>query len=273
MSILHAVILGLIQGLTEFLPVSSSGHLVIFQGQLGMDEPRLAFDILLHTGTLGAVIICYRWEVLRLMKALLSFIAPGLVQVEARWRRFLALIIVSSVPTFILGYFIGERMKWVFASPLFAASMLLVTGVFLKFTGVKRVVGRSGKGVEKITVADALIVGAAQGAAVFPGISRSGATISTGLFLGFNREEAVRYSFLAAAPAMVAAQLWSMREGFEMAPGEWPAYISGAAVAFAVGYAALKTLIRITTRGRLSLFSYYCWGLGALVIIAFLMRG
>lgn len=273
MSVLQAIFLGLVQGLTEFLPVSSSGHLVILQSQLGMEGPQLLFDILLHTGTLAAIIICYRLEVWNLLKALLSYIAPGKVTVENQWRRLLALIIVSFVPTGIIGYLIGEKLEWVFASPLFAASMLLITGTFLRFTGLKKVSQRAVKSGEKLSARDSFVVGVAQGIAVLPGISRSGATISTGLFMGFSREEAVRFSFLMLLPATAAAQIWSLRgdpAAHGMAAAEWPAYLAGAAVAFLTGYVALKKLIRITARGKLHLFSYYCWAVGALAI-AFLL--
>lgn len=266
MSVLQAIFLGLVQGLTEFLPVSSSGHLVILQSQLGMKEPQLALDILLHTGTLAAVIICYRLEVWNLLKALLSYIAPGKVTVEKRWRRLLGLIVVSFVPTGIIGYLIGEKLEWVFASPLFAASMLLITGTLLRFTGLKKVSESAVKSGERISARDSFIVGVAQGIAVLPGISRSGATISTGLFMGFSREEAVRFSFLMLLPATAAAQIWSLRSGHAVTAAEWPAYLAGATVAFLTGYVALKKLIQITARGQLHLFSYYCWAIGGLAI-------
>lgn len=266
MSMLHAIFLGLVQGLTEFLPVSSSGHLVILQSQLGMEGPQLLFDILLHTGTLAAVIICYRLEVWNMLKALLSYIAPGKVTAEERWRRLLGLIVVSFVPTGIIGYLIGERFAWVFGSPLFAASMLLITGTLLRFTGLKKVTERAVKNGEKLSARDSFVVGVAQGIAVLPGISRSGATISTGLFMGFSREEAVRFSFLMLLPATAAAQIWSLRGDHAIAAAEWPAYLAGAAVAFFTGYVALKKLIQITARGHLHLFSYYCWAVGALAI-------
>jgi undecaprenyl-diphosphatase len=263
---LQAIVLGIIQGLTEFLPISSSGHLVIFQDQLGLKESQLTLDILLHMGTLAAVIICYRQDIKQLLKALFSLLAPGAVKVEARWRRLLGLIVISTVPTSILGLIIGSKMEWVYASPLFAASMLLITGTFLKLTDIKKIPQRAHKNVEKISILDSLLVGTAQGISVLPGISRSGSTISAGLFLGFSREEAVRYSFLVAIPATAAAQIWSMRDNLAVTPGEWPAYAVGTAVAFLVGYAALKKLISITVSGKLHLFSYYCWGVGALVL-------
>ncbi len=270
MSFSHAALLGLIQGLTEFLPVSSSGHLVIFQGQLGIEEPQLLLDILLHMGTLAAVILCYRTEVYELIKALLSIIVPGKVKSEKGWRRLLLLIIISMAPTSLLGLYIGERMEWIFASPLFAASMLLITGTFLWLTRFEKASAGKFKEGAKPSTMDSLIVGAAQGISVLPGISRSGATISAGLFLGFSREEAVRFSFLIVIPATIAAQVWSLRNNITAASTDWPAYAVGTAVAFLVGYFALRKLIRITISGKLHLFSYYCWGLGALVLILLL---
>ncbi len=233
---------------------------------MGLTEPQLALDILLHAGTLAAVIICYRNDIRQLLKALLSIILPGVIKGDARWRRLLGLIVISTVPTSILGLIIGSKMEWVFASPLFAASMLLVTGTFLKLTDVKKVSERAYKNTEKISTLDSLVVGTVQGISVLPGISRSGSTISAGMFLGFSREEAVRYSFLVAIPATAAAQIWSMRDGMAITPGEWPAYAAGVAIAFLVGYAALRKLISITIKGKLHLFSYYCWGAGALVL-------
>jgi undecaprenyl-diphosphatase len=272
MSFLNAIILGLVQGLTEFLPVSSSGHLVILQSLFGMDDPQLGLDILLHTGTLMAIIIYYRSDVIKLLSATVSLAAPTLVREDPPMRRLVGMVVVSSVPTFILGYVIAEKSEWIFASPVFSAWMLLITGTLLMVAHRKRATTRLHKDVGDTSIKDSVLIGIAQGLSVLPGISRSGATISAGLLLGFKREEAVRYSFLVALPAMLGALVWSLKSNFILEPESLPAYVAGTIVAFLVGYAALKKLITITIKGRLHFFSYYCWGLGALVLAVTLLR-
>jgi len=270
MEITKAVILGLIQGLTEFLPVSSSGHLVLGQHLMGLREPELLFDVLMHIATLTAIVIVLRREILSLVSEL--FHLPKHLKnrdaLTAAWRdrpsfRLLALIVMGSVPTGLIGIGLKDVFEALFGSPLAVGAALLATGAVLFLT---RLAPARGRTVEKFKIFDALLVGLAQGLAITPGLSRSGLTISTGLFLGLDRETAARYSFLLFIPAALGAL------GLELIaakPGSFsPVQIAaGFAAALISGLAALVFLLRIVRRGRLHYFAYYCWALGLITLV------
>ena len=191
----HALILGILQGLTEFLPVSSSGHLVLGQSILGLKEPELVFDILLHVGTLAAVLIFYGkdlWRIARGWCASLAGKDPGDGAARTGW-----LLILGSVPAGIVGVFLGGLVEQMFASPKLAACALLVTGGILCLSKPGEDAGR---GEAQMTAKDALIIGIFQAFAIVPGISRSGATIAAALMRGVAREQAARFSFLLSGP-------------------------------------------------------------------------
>ncbi len=272
MSLLHSVLLGLIQGVAEFLPISSSGHLAIAEhllGQTGATEIPGFFDVLLHLGTLVAVFAAYRVDI---RDMILEFFggAGDLIRGTTPTpvppaRRLILLIIVGTLPLFAvlpvkdLVEGLGDNMD-------FVAGALLVTGCLLFASD--RV--RKGRKTERsATMADVLLVGAAQAVATCPGISRSGTTITAGCFVGFERSFAVRFSFLLSIPAILGANILSLKDALE-AGVVWedaPVYLVGVAVAAVVGYACIRLLKMIAEKGRFGFFAYYCWFAGIVTLI------
>ena len=256
MTFTHALLLGLLQGLTEFLPVSSSGHLVIAQHFLpGFDQPGLAFDIMLHLGTMIAVLLYFRREVG------LMLVSPLRQGPEARtYRKMLGLILLASVPTALIGLGFKDFFEGLFENLQLVAVMLLVTGVLLFLAERFR---RPGRKEGQLTISDALVVGTVQGLAIIPGISRSGSTISALLLKGVDGETAARFSFLLALPAVFGAALLSLRDLQQVATAEIPVYLVGAGTAFLVGLVSIHFLLAVVRRKRLIGFAIYCWLVGA----------
>jgi undecaprenyl-diphosphatase len=270
MQALKAVILGIVQGLTEFLPISSSGHLVLLQNLFGLTEPELLFDVVLHCGTLLAIVIVFRQEVLSLVYEFFrlpkSLWGHGTAGRSWRYRphfRMLVLIIVGSVPTAIIGLGFKDVFESLFGSTLAVGIALLVTGLVLFCT---RWVGARGRGIDGFRARDALVVGLAQGLAITPGISRSGFTISAGLFLGLDRELAARYSFLMSIPAILGALVLELREARAGAFGAIDLGL-GFFAALVAGVFALIVLMKLVEQGRLHWFAGYCWLVGSIVIV------
>lgn len=276
MSLLSSVILGLIQGITEFLPISSSGHLAIAEHLLhttGTEAPGF-FDVLLHLGTLVAVFIAY-WSDIRDM--ILELIA-GARDLARRStpnpvppaRRMILLIIVSTLPLFAV-LPVKKLVEGLADNMYFVAGALLVTGCLL-FASDRVKKGR--KTEKSATLLDALIVGIGQAVATCPGISRSGTTITAGCFVGFDRKFAVRYSFLMSIPAILGANLLSLKDAFEVGIiwADVPVYLVGVVVAAVVGYACIRLLKMIAEKGRFGFFAYYCWIVGALTLIMTLVQ-
>lgn len=259
MTFTHALLLGLLQGLTEFLPVSSSGHLVIAQHFLpGFDQPGLAFDIMLHLGTMIAVLLYFRREVG------LMLVSPLRQGPEARtYRKMLGLILLASVPTALIGLGFKDFFEGLFENLQLVAVMLLVTGVLLFLAERFR---RPGRKEGQLTISDALVVGTVQGLAIIPGISRSGSTISALLLKGVDGETAARFSFLLALPAVFGAALLSLRDLQQVPTAEIPMYLVGGGTAFIVGLAAIHCLLAVVRRKRLIGFAVYCWLVGAGVL-------
>lgn len=270
MNIVEAIVLGAVQGLTEFLPVSSSGHLVLFQNFFGLKEPELLFDICLHVGTLSAVIIVFYREILDILKALFQIptriqTAGGirrLCQVDASIRMAL-MIVVGSIPTAIIGLLFKEITDKLFGSITIVGCMLLVTGTVLWLT---RKIRKEGRLMGKTTLKDALIVGVVQGLAILPGISRSGATISTALFLGVDRKVAGRYSFLLSIPAIVGALVLGLDTPELHTTIPLGTIIAGSVISALVGWLALVILLRVVDRGQLHRFAPYCWLVGMITL-------
>ncbi|MDP2645195.1 MAG: undecaprenyl-diphosphate phosphatase [Desulfobacterales bacterium] len=270
MTTLQAIALGIIQGLTEFLPVSSSGHLVILQNLFGFKEPELFFDISLHLGTLVATCLVFFREIRSVLQVVLTL--PGLIRCPGDLKqlygenepfRLAVLICAASVPTAILGFFFHNIAEQLFGSVGMVGVMLLVTGGFLWASRLSRPEGRP---ILQVTLTDALLIGLVQGIAVIPGISRSGSTISIALLLGIHRMVAGRFSFLMSIPAILGAVVLE----FEIPQG--PGAVSlqmvllGTAFAGIVGYAALKILLRVIQQGHLYWFALYCWLLGGVTL-------
>lgn len=271
MNFFESVFLGFVQGLTEFLPVSSSGHLVLMQNLLGMKEPALLFDTSLHVGTLLAVVIYFRKDLKMMLKEGFRF-TRDLFRRETTWRsldenHYASLVlwtIVGTIPTGLIGLFFKEQLELLFASVPVVSIMLLVTGTFLLAT--RWIPERYSRRIN-IGLFTALAVGIAQGFAIVPGISRSGATIVCGLFFGLAREQAARYSFLLSIPAILGAVVLQMdAEGMGKVGGT--ALLTGFAAAAVVGLIALKLLVNLVRRGRLAYFAPYCWIVGIIGLLA-----
>lgn len=270
MNIFQAIILGIIQGLTEFLPVSSSGHLVIFQHLFGLTEAEFLFDISLHLGTLVAVFIFFRQDIYAIIVSVIRYCRKALTTGSFSFAgedsdfKLALLIVTGSIPTAFIGLLFHRIADRLFSSPLIAGSMLIATGIILFFT---RFVKSSTKKVSLFSFKDSLIIGISQGLAVMPGLSRSGTTIATGLFLGLNHETAARYSFLLSIPAILGASLLS----FGDLPGNTfiplKTSLTGAFTACITGYLALKFLFYVVKKGRLHFFSPYCLIIGIVGIL------
>jgi len=261
MTLLQALLLGLIQGLTEFLPVSSSGHLAITQHFMpGFSQPGVLFDVMLHLGTMVAVVIYFRQDLRRL---LLSPLPGG----SRDARKTLGLIILASIPTGLIGLSFKDFFESQFSNLTAVAGMLLVTGTLLFVAERLRRSRPQGRLEKELSVSDALVVGCAQGLAVMPGISRSGSTIATLLLKGVDGETAARFSFLMALPAVFGATLLQLRHLEELPAGQLPAYLAGTLVAFAVGYAAIHLLLAVVRRQRLIWFAGYCWLVGVALLL------
>lgn len=274
MSLIESILMGIIQGIAEFLPISSSGHLVLFQTFFGMEnveENHMLFTVLLHFGTLISVCVYYWKDILDMIREFFLGIAAiaGKGRGEKKMppaRRMVLLIVVATVPlVFIVP--IKGWMEQIFSSSIMVSIALMLTG-FLLFFSDRMAKGR--KNAKTATVADALIVGCAQAIGTIPGISRSGITISTGLFQGFERKFAVRFSFLMSLPAVVGANILELAEaiGSETAAAiPVPTYIVGIVVSALVGYFAIRLVNILSDQGKFGMFSYYCWvvGLGSLI--------
>lgn len=270
MNILQAIILGIVQGLTEFLPVSSSGHLMLFQHLFGLTEAELLFDVILHLGTLVAVFIFFRQDIYAIIVSVIRYCRKALTTgsfspaSEDPDLKLALLIIIGSIPTAIIGLLFHKIADRLFSSLLISGSMLIATGIILFFT---RFVKRSAKEVSLFSIKDSLIIGISQGLAVMPGLSRSGTTIATGLFLGLNHETAAKYSFLLSIPAILGASLLSFGDLAGNTHIPLTAYLAGALVACITGYLALNFLFYIVRRGRLHYFSPYCIAIGIFSLI------
>lgn len=266
LSVLEAVLLGVVQGLTEWLPVSSSGHLVLVQEIAGL-EATVFFDLLLHVGTLAVVLLFYRDTVLAVLRGLAG--APAALR-EAGWRevwladprrRLAVLVALASVPTAAIGFALEDAFVAAFASTLAVGVGLLATGTWLFLA--RRAPEPD---PERPTWLDALLVGLAQGVAIAPGVSRSGATVGAALQRGVERQPAARFSFLLSAPAIAGATLFRLDEANLGPSTPWGAYLAGTLAAAIVGYAALWLVVRAVERGRFTSFCWYCWALGALAV-------
>lgn len=256
MTITQAILLGTLQGATEFLPVSSSGHLAIAQHFIeDFSQPGLLFDVLLHLGTMLAVVLYFRNDLVRLLASPFRD-APA-------DRKQLLMLIAGSVPTAIIGLAGKDFAEGLFENMLVVGICLLVTGVLL-FVAEKLRARDSGR--RDVNLKDALVTGTLQGFAILPGISRSGSTIAGLLLRGVDGEVAARFSFLLALPAVSGAALLSLRDLDALPAGELPAYCFGAAAAFVTGLLSIHFLLAIIRRRRLALFALYCWLAGGLLL-------
>ena len=257
MTVIKAILLGIIQGLTEFLPVSSSGHLFLAQKILGLKDPELAFDILLHLGTLLAVLFFLRREI---AGVLASFFRRETGFGQAAWgRRDILLLIVSSVPTAVIGYAFHDTVEAGVSVAGVGIGYLLLTA-FLLLSNLRV---RHKMDPERIDLWEALAIGILQGMAVWPGLSRSGSTISIALVLGIGASRSARYSFFISVPAILGAAGLQFHRGAAELPGVLPSAL-GFLIALLVGYLALTFVERLVTRGKFLWFAPYTFLLAVL---------
>ncbi len=253
MTLLQSALLGLLQGITEFLPVSSSGHLVLAQALLpGFEQPGVLFDVMLHFATLAAVLVYFRHDVGRLVRAL----APG---GEPGQRRVGGWIVAATVPTGLIGVLFQDTLESLFHVPRAAAAMLLVTGTLL---WLGETLGRPRDGLERFGLGRSLAVGTVQGLAIVPGISRSGSTIAAACLMGVRPEDAARFSFLLSIPAIVGAVVLQLPHLGGVPREAVPVYALGMATAFVSGVAAIGVLMVAVRNARFRWFALYCWALG-----------
>ena len=275
MTILKAVIFAIVHGIAEFLPISSSGHLSLFQNLLGLDyseEQNLFFTVLLHFGTLVAVVLSY-WSDLR------SMARETVEYVKNRGKgdgsqtpavRKLLLVIIGTLPL-VLILPIHNAVEGLFSNTLFVGLALIVTGFVLLLTDR---IADGTKNEKTVTIGDALLIGLGQAVAVLPGVSRSGTTTAVALCQGTNREFAVSYSFLLSIPAVLGSFLLSLYKAFK-AGVDWslmPLYLVGMLVSALVGLVAIQVMRRVVRTAKLCWFSYYLWGVGALTLILSLLK-
>ena len=272
-----AIVLGAVQGVAEFLPISSSGHLSLLQYFFGMPEPDALYNILLHFATLVAVCAVYRQDLAEMITEFIRAVAELLGRGGKKKRgdvpearRLVLLLVLATLPLFLVLPF-DDLVEAMGANPTFVSLMLLLTGCILFLSDQY---GGGKKSGRTATVRDVLMVGLAQGMATIPGLSRSGTTISAGMALGFERGFAVRFSFLMSLPAVFGATLLKVVKvvgagGFDA--GLLPMYLVGMAVAGVVGYFSIALVKLLADKGKFGKFAYYCWAVGAIALVASLV--
>lgn len=267
---IEAIFLGIVQGLTEFLPVSSSGHLLLGQYFLGLDQERfgLSFDAAIHTGTVLAVVSFFWRDLVGMLMAFLrSLRGPDFSDVQ---QRMAYLIIVATVPAGLIGFFFENFFETVVRSPwVVVFNLVLVGALFI----VGEAVGSQRRQASKLGFKEAVWIGLAQATALVPGISRSGATITLGLFLGLRRDEAARFSFLMSVPITAAAALLSIGDAVSERISAYDAllFTAGSVSSGIVGYLAIRFLLNYLVGHSLRAFAYYRFGLAAVVVALLLL--
>ena len=273
MDIFQAIIIGLVQGLTEFLPVSSSAHLIFAQQALGVSDVGLAFDVLMHVGTLVAVIVYFFNDIVNMIKGFLLSLVDlknGNFMGEIKkdpYKKLAWLTILATIPVGVVGVLFNDMIESMFQGLTIPAFLLLVTGCLL-YVSQRMNSGRID--VRNVTIKEALIMGCGQALAVLPGLSRSGTTIAAGLFAGLDKEFAAKFSFILSIPAILGAAVFQLKD---LSGGniEIGACIAGFVVAVISGYLAISVLLKIVREKSLDIFAYYCWIVGLIVLIGSLI--
>lgn len=261
MEIIWAVILGAVQGITEFFPVSSSAHLSLFPFIFDFKDPGLAFDIALHAGTFVAILVAFWDEWLGLLK--------GVLKKELNFeKKFSLYLILTTIPGAFFGYFFEEKAATVFRNPLLSALVLVLFGVLL--VAVDKLTKKA-ESIEKADAKKAILIGFSQALALVPGVSRSGATITAGRALGFSREAAVKYSFMAALPIIAGATVFGLRD-VEAAKFVSAPWVIGFFASLAASFWAIKFLTKYVKKHSFNIFLYYRIGLAALVVLLYFLR-
>ena len=256
MDLIQVLILAIIQGITEWLPISSSGHLVVAQEYFGL-APPVIFDVLLHVGTLLVVLIAFWKDIAGMLKALAQ------LDFASKEGKLVVFIVVGNIPTALIGFAFRDIFKSFFYNPLAVGIALLGTGCILY-------VSRYGKNGKEMSYLDAFLIGIAQGIAIIPGVSRSGITIATGLLSKLRKETVFKFSFLLSIPAVIGAMI-AESENLFLGEIDGLTMVLGVIVSMIVGYVALKLLQRLLLKERFHLFAYYCWLLGTAVVAITMM--
>ncbi|PIE02575.1 MAG: hypothetical protein CSA81_06215 [Acidobacteria bacterium] len=257
MTLLLAILLGIIQGLTEFLPISSSGHLAVFGAWLGLSEPDIQFDILIHLATLFAICIVYRQDVVHLVKVPLKRDEPSITLLK--W------LILATLPAVAVGFSVKPHLESIHDNLYWVAAFLAMTGAVLLLG--KRLPESQTKTIQQLGFWSVVMIGCAQAFAIMPGISRSGMTIMAGLLIGMKKEEAARFSFLMAIPAIAGAGvLMAFDLELQSVHRHLLPYAAGFVFAFLTSLLALKFLIHILKKDRFFLFGYYCLALALVTV-------
>lgn len=276
MSFVTSILMGILQGIAEFLPISSSGHLALFQyffGGENYEETQMFFTVLLHLGTLISVCVYYWRDVAEMVTEFFAMLGSflsrdrryGKKAVPPAWRLVL-LVIVGTLPLFAV-LPVKDKVESAMSDPKFVSVALLLTGFILWFSDRT---ARGRKTERNATVLDALLVGVAQGIGTLPGVSRSGITISAGLLRGFDRRFAVRFSFLLSLPAVLGANLLTLKDAVQSQSVEvsmLPVYLTGMAVAAVVGWLAIHLVNLLSDKGKFSVFAWYCWVMGGVTLL------
>jgi len=272
MELYQGIILGIIQGLTEFLPVSSSGHLVLGQIFFGITESQLTFDISVHIGTLLAVLVVYAKDISAMLISVFGFVSKAVsfkpaafLLKEDKNLQLAGLILIGSIPTAFIGIIIKQFEHILFSSTLLVGFMLILTGTILWAS--KNFYFKENK-KSRLNIKKAVFIGITQGIAVIPGISRSGSTIAAGMFMGLDRHTAAKFSFLLSIPAILGAQILSIKDMMNNDLVLDPVTIYATIASFITGLAALKLLLSLVHSGRFHLFAPYCWLIGSLVLLS-----
>lgn len=290
MTFIQAIILGIVQGLTEFLPVSSSGHLAIMKNLLRLNlETGVLYDVLLHVATLISVCIVMYKDILKLIVEFFGIVKDLFVNIgvffankggegkkdynpvlDSSYRKFVVLVIVSTIPTGIIGFLLNDIIETVESELLVPGICLIATSIIILISDF---LSEGKKRAKEASFLDAFAIGTAQGIATLPGLSRSGTTIAACLLCGFDRKFAVKYSFIMSMPAILGALVLKLTKlsSEVVSAGEVVSYIIGMIVAAVVGYFALVFTIRIVQRKSFKYFAAYCFGIGAVSIIAFIV--
>lgn len=271
MLLLKAILLGIIQGLCEFLPVSSSGHLALANNLFTLPEEvdDLALNVLLHLGTLAAVFLVFRKDIWELIKSLFSLVKK-LFRGKFRLadctlgERFVVLLLIAVLPL-VPAAFLSGSIEVLMGYPFIIGIILIVNAVMLY---ISESIGKGTKSLEEVTPTNALVVGLFQVVAILPGLSRSGSTITGGLIQGFDRALAVKFSFILSIPAILGAAVFEMPGFFASIPNTNTllCYLAGALAAMLVGIAAIKLITWISKHSTFRIFSYYCFAVGVLAI-------
>ena len=259
MSLFEAALLGFLQGATEFLPVSSSGHLVLVQTLLGVKRGALSFDICLHLGTLVSVLVVFWKDIL------------NIILLKPAYRHLTLMLIIALIPTGLIGLIFRDTFENIFDSVFLVGLMLLVTGAILWVTELFH---KQAKEIKSLRAIDALIIGLIQGIAIVPGISRSGSTMVGGLLRGLKREEAAKFSFFLSIPVIAGASILKSSDILKEVGTAIPFahIVLGTGVAMVTGYFAIRFLLKLLKDRSLRVFAYYCWVIGLITIVSGLIK-